>query len=165
MAKGSLGVSMLCRDVLLFLGFTSLSVPAMAADFWGLRIGMTQEDALRVLNARGTAKSAPLKDTSSTVPQTLIWIDSMNVTICRGRVSGMSRTLTNTFATWAREMRVAVAERGDPTEWRVGASEADPQVHSVQADWKLPGAATYSIDYIEVNRERLVSEKMFAPCR
>ena len=158
---------MVCRVTLSVIMMLGLAVPAAAADFGSLRIGMTEEDALRILKARGVPKSSPYNGASSTVPQTLIRIDAVNVLVCRARVVSITHKLTNNFATWAREMRVAIAERGQPTEWKVDNNEADPEVHSVHADWKRPGAVTYSISYTEVDRQVLVSESTTtgAPCR
>ncbi len=134
-----------------------------AADFGGLKIGMAADEALRVIATTGAAKRAPLQPTGERLTSELIYNDSYNATICRGRVIAINHTLEPAFRAWTREVRVATAERG-PGTYQVDSREGVNHVSHVRVTWPTAPGETYDIGYYELQDQTLTSESVARKC-
>lgn len=136
---------------------------ANAADFGGLKIGMIIDEAIRVISTTGTAKRMPLQSSDERLSSELVYNDSYNATICRGRVIAINHTLEPTFRAWAREVRVATAERG-PGTYHVDSREGVNHVSHVRVTWPIAPEETYDIGYYELQDQVLTTESLARKC-
>lgn len=134
-----------------------------AADFGGLKIGMGVTEAMRVISATGAAKRTPLQPTGERLTSELIYNDSYNATICRGRVIAISHTLEPTFRAWTREVRVATVERG-PGTYQVDSREGVKHVSHVRVTWPTAPGETYDLGYYELQDQTLATESIARKC-
>jgi len=149
---------------LVALAACTMATGVQAEDFGDLRIGMSRAQAVAELDRYGKATVRPLNSKDG---DTLAYNDRYNVTICRGRVVGITHSLTPTFATFTREVRVAVAARGGQGAWVSDSREGKPTISMVRVSWSATTpAGEYSIGYYEVDRAPLVSESLGSgrPC-
>jgi hypothetical protein len=149
---------------LVALGAFTIATGAQAEDFGELRIGMSQTRAVAELDRYGKATVRPLNIKDG---DTLAYNDRYNVTICRGRVIGITHSLQPTFATFTREVRVTAAERGGQGAWVSDSREGKPTISMVRVSWSATAPdRNYSIGYWEVDGAPLVSESLGSgrPC-
>lgn len=115
------------------------SAPALAEGLGGIEVGQPIETALKALSMQGNLSHL-------TSPSEAYVAGDYSVTVCGGRVWGVTRQAGTTFASFTRMGAVAAARYGAMTSANVTNQEGDTHLGFVTLKWAVPGTGvTYSL--------------------
>lgn len=122
-----------------------------ANELGGIRLGMTEQDALRVLRTHGEPQ--PLSPRISGYRA-----GAYNFVLCRGLVDNVNHRLQATFMAFARVASRAIAEHGEPADAQISAEETERPVGAITFGWPTGNNYVYQVEYIELDGQPFVNE-------
>jgi hypothetical protein len=125
--------------IMVGVGWTLLlASPTSAQSLGGITVGQSKDSALEALVQHGQVTRIPTKSEAYVGGE-------YNITICHGRVWGVTRDAGSSFATFTRMADVASAKYGKVSDTVIFNQEGPRYVGMVNLKWHLSGNLTYSV--------------------